>query len=373
MSTPTRADVLRATVTPLASIFGSGFLIIVPILAVSLGKYAVLGMAAVCALAWCVGNAVRHNVATVEGKDLPSADHRLERASDLTIVGAYVISVALYLRILAQFVVGYVSPDHPGAERLMAVVIVGIITLVGLTRGLKGLNLLERTALAVVLVIVVLLLATFAVRDVSLATGSRVLLTDGSGRSGLHHLLVLGGIVITVQGFETIRYQQQIDRDTRVAASRAAQVVASVVYVLLVGLATPLMSIAEKDHHQGDLLGFVQSVAGFLALPLVITAALSQFSAATADTEAGKGNLEDGPVGALHGRAGYVVIGAAAALLAATLGTSLIVVVASRAFSAYYALQCAVAARQSRGPRRWAYWGLAAVMLAIAVFAVPAG
>lgn len=50
---------IDATTTPLASIFGSGFLVIVPILAAAVGSYAVFAMAAVCALAYAVGSLIR--------------------------------------------------------------------------------------------------------------------------------------------------------------------------------------------------------------------------------------------------------------------------------------------------------------------------
>ena len=63
---PGRRAVVLATVTPLASIFGSGFLIIIPILERELGSLAAVGMAGVCLLAWMVGIAIRHNVAVVE-------------------------------------------------------------------------------------------------------------------------------------------------------------------------------------------------------------------------------------------------------------------------------------------------------------------
>jgi hypothetical protein len=43
---------IAATSTPLASIFGSDFLIIVPVLNGAVGKYAILAMALVCALAY---------------------------------------------------------------------------------------------------------------------------------------------------------------------------------------------------------------------------------------------------------------------------------------------------------------------------------
>lgn len=42
---------LGATATPLASIFGSGFLVIVPILNGAVGPYSLVAMACVCGLA----------------------------------------------------------------------------------------------------------------------------------------------------------------------------------------------------------------------------------------------------------------------------------------------------------------------------------
>lgn len=292
-----RRKVWRASVTPLASIFGSGFLIIVPILERTLGALAVVGMAAVCGLAWLVGGAIRHNVAVAGRRDAggrPDAVVRhVERASDLTIVVAYVISVALYLRILAQFVVDYASSGSGVAERIVAVAIVGVITAVGLIRGLSW---------------------AAATRARGAQRGARARRGDRcdvcrqrcrpargprhrpatcarqradlrSARPGWdrHH--------ITVQGFETVRYLVGVDPATRIAASRVAQITSSIVYVLLVSLATPLMGLGTSHGADGDLLELVRRVAPLLALPLVLCAALSQFSAATADTEAGVGNL----------------------------------------------------------------------------------
>ncbi len=72
--------------------------------------------------------------------------------------------------------------------------------------------------------------------------------------------------------------------------------------------------------------------------------------------------------------AAILLVGGAAAALAGTLGTTIIIVVASRAFAAYYALQCIVAMRTSDSSRQRAGYGaLAAVMLAIAFLAKPAG
>jgi hypothetical protein len=287
---------------------------------------------------------------------------------------AYVVSVALYLRILAQFVVDYVSDGSDSGEKLLAVAMVGLITAVGLVRGLEGLEFLERVALGCVLVLVLAVGAAFAIEDAGRLAGGGLDLPPVP-ESDLSVLLTLGGIMITVQGFETVRYMQaQADARTRIAASRLAQAVASVVYVVFVALATPLMGTGTAAGPDANLLGLVERVVPLLALPLVLSAVLSQFSAATADTEAGVGNLVVLGWRRLQGRPGYVAIGVAAAVLAATLGTVVIVVVASRAFALYYALQCLVAARTSTRPAGRAGFGaLAVVMAAIAAFATPAG
>lgn len=372
----TRAVVL-ATVTPLASIFGSGFLIIIPILERELGALAVAGMAGVCLLAWTVGIAIRHNVAVVEpltdAGRLDLITSRIDRASDLVIVVAYVISVALYLRILAVFVMGYVSTGSGASERLLAVILVAVITAVGLVRGLAGLELLERLALGSVLVLVLAIGATFAGKDASQLLGHGLRLPPVPGPGLVSVLLVLGGIVITVQGFETVRYLQHIDRQARIAGCRFSQLISAVVYILIVALATPLMGLGTRSGADPGLLELVQRVAPLLALPLVLCAVFSQFSAATADTEAGVGNLRVIGWKPLRGRRRYLLVGAAAALLAATLGTYVIIMVASRAFAAYYALQCTVALRTSN--RLWtrvAYGILALLMVAITLLALPA-
>ena len=60
---------IDATSTPLSSIFGSGFLIIVPILAGAVGSYSVLAMAVVCALAFAVGSVIRFNICLLYTSD----------------------------------------------------------------------------------------------------------------------------------------------------------------------------------------------------------------------------------------------------------------------------------------------------------------
>src|SRR6516164_3342715 len=60
--THNRTDLRHARATPLASIFGSRFLVIVPILNAAVGPYSVVAMAAVCALAYAMGSVIRFNI-----------------------------------------------------------------------------------------------------------------------------------------------------------------------------------------------------------------------------------------------------------------------------------------------------------------------
>lgn len=186
-------------------------------------------------------------------------------------------------------------------------------------------------------------------------------------------LLVLGGIVITVQGFETVRYLgDEFDAETRVWASRIAQLVAASIYVGFVAVATPLMGLGTPAGADNTLLDITGRVAPLLALPLALSAVLSQFSAGIADTVAADGNLRK-LSGWMRGLRPYLASGMAAIILAATVPTYTIVAVASRAFAAYYALQAVLALPTSHGlSRKLAYGVMAVLMTAITVLAQPA-
>jgi hypothetical protein len=55
----------NAMITPLASIIGSGFLVLGPVLNMSYGDHSPLAMAGLCAGAYLFGSAVRFNIATL--------------------------------------------------------------------------------------------------------------------------------------------------------------------------------------------------------------------------------------------------------------------------------------------------------------------
>lgn len=374
-----RRQVLRATITPLASIFGSGFLIIVPVLERSTGAWSPLAIAGVCALAYLVGTVVRHVVRHVEPRiergDLDRVTRRTEQFSDVVIVIAYVISVALYLRIMSQYIVEALGLGHPDVwERgIAAAAIVGIVVL-GVLRGFDGLDLLDRIALSAVMTLVVLFSAYLLIHDLGLVVDGQWPHPPPTGASATEVLLVLGGILITVQGFETVRFLgDEFDAETRIQASRVAQIVATVVYVGFVVMATPLMGTSTGDGPDQTLLDLIGRVAGWLVVPLVLVAVLSQLSAGVADTAAAEGNLH-GLSSRFRGPRAIVLSGLVAVALAATVPTFTIVAVASRAFALYYALQCVVALSTTRSRiGKAGLVALAIVLLAITALARPVG
>lgn len=249
-----------------------------------------------------------------------------------------------------------------------------LIVVVGITRGFAGLNLLDRLSLGVVLVLTTVLGGTLLFHDVRGLSGGGLNLPPIPGLGVADILMVLGGIVITVQGFETVQYLgDRYDSETRVWASRLAQLVAASIYLGFVAVATPVMGLGTTNGPDGTLLDITARVAPWLALPLVLSAVLSQFSAAVADTVAAEGNLR-GLSRFMRGPTPYLVSGGAAVLLAATAPTFTIVAVASRAFAAYYAIQAVIAMRTSSGwIRKAGYGALALLLVAVTLLAKSAG
>ena len=154
--------------TPLASIFGSGFLVVVPVLASAVGPWAPLAMIVVALLAHQVGVIVRHNilcaepVLAVQGKRLTVL---AEQVSDVALVGAYVISVCLYVHILSSFILAGVGLDTDFNKSLMTTVVIAAITVIGLLGGLKPLERLESWALYLTIILLGVLLIGFAAFD----------------------------------------------------------------------------------------------------------------------------------------------------------------------------------------------------------------
>jgi hypothetical protein len=376
--TSTRQELRHARSTPLASIFGSGFLVIVPILNAAVGPYALLAMAAVCAVAYAVGSVVRFNIRHVEPvlADGTISDRaaRYERVSNLALVLAYAISVCLYIHILSAFLLGGLGINTPRRENLLTVLIVAVIGILGRFHGLDMLLVLERWALRITAVLILVLIAGFAAFDWR-AVATHTLEWPAVPTHDLWTILtVLGGTLIVVQGFETSRYLgSEYDRELRVRSCRSSQLVSSAIYLLFIASATPLMHFLGSEVEDNGLLVLAAKASVLLTTPLVIAAVLSQFSAAVADVVAGGANTAETTQGRIDNRGAYVLICGIAVVLAFA-STLTILSFASRAFAFYYFLQCLVAMSVSKSTAQKVGMGLVAAVLAfVTLFAVPAG
>ena len=374
---------IDATTTPLASIFGSGFLVIVPILAAAVGPYAVYAMAGVTLLAYAVGSVIRFNIRHAEpllaADNAPHLTTFFERGSDLALVGAYVVSVSLYLNILSSFLLGGLDHVWPGidsnlTEHLVTVTVIAAIGLIGYTKGLELLQELEDIALWITLLIIVAVFIGFGAYDLRAMQGAGIQWPTIPHESWWQMLTILGGTLIVVQGFETSRYLgQEFDADTRIRSSRLSQIVSTVVYLVFIALATPLMHFLGGKAETNSLIMLAGIASVLLPLPLVAAAVLSQFSAAVADTMGGGGNMVEVTKQHITSKCAYLII-AGGAIILAFAPTLTILALASRAFAFYYMLQCLVAITVSKNRlQRIAIGAVAAVLALITIFAVPAG
>jgi hypothetical protein len=376
--TNSRKDLRHARTTPLASIFGSGFLVIVPILNAAVGPYSVVAIAAVCALAYAMGSVIRFNIRHAEplldAGTMPVRAARHERTANLALVLAYAISVCLYIHILAAFLLGGLGINTPFRENIVTVIIVAAIGAMGRLQGLDMLLVMERWALRITALLLLALLVGFALFDWR-AIATHTLQWPVVPKQDLWTVLtIVGGTLIVVQGFETSRYLgSEFDRELRVWSCRSSQIVSTVIYVVFVALATPLMHFLGSQAEDNGLLILAAKASVLLPIPLVIAAVLSQFSAAVADVVAGGGNMAESTQGRVEDRQAYVLICGIAVVMAFA-STLTILSFASRAFAFYYFLQCLVAISISKSTTQKVAIGLLAAVLAlITLFAVPAG
>lgn len=369
----------QATITPLASIFGSGFLVIIPILDSVAGPYSVAAMAVVCAVAFLVGNVIRHNIRfnedAIENGTAAKSTLLLEKISDIALVPAYIISVTLYLRILSSYLLGFFNADEEIYEQIITTGIISFILIVGFIKGLKALEGLEKWALGVTLLIIALVLICFAFYDISVWSSGELVFSKMPHRSWWEIATILGGTLIVVQGFETSRYLgHKYDMTTRIKSSRNSQVISTFVYLLFVFLATPLTHFLTGKFSDNALIDLAKIAAFWLPVPLVLAAIFSQFSAAVADTFGASGNMQEFTRDKVNEKLSYIIICGFAILLCWLASTNQILALASRAFAFYYFMQCLVALTNCQSlAKRILFSLLALILVFITIFAVPAG
>ncbi len=375
----------RATVTPLASIIGSGFLVLAPLLAETVGAWAAPAMVGIVLAAYAIGAALRFNIVHTEAllasSDAPKVARDLERISRVALGFAYTISVAFYLRLLASFVLESVGVQNEFNDRVMTTGILVAIATIGIVRGLHGIETVEIPAVDVKIAVIAGLLAGMAVFDV--VHGSATVTAYRHHPITFDGLTVarrLAGMLLVVQGFETSRYLgHYYGPALRARTMRHAQIISGAIYVGFAALVVTFFDDLGAGPRETSILDAARVVSPVLVPMLVVAAVASQLSAATADTAGGAEMLTDRPRHQPQ-NIGYPVVALGAVLVVWFVDVFSIVSLASRAFALYYLFQvilAAVAARRLAIPRYRrvvaANLALAAALMFIVVAATPSG
>lgn len=378
-----RSEGWAATVTPLASIIGSGFLISGPLLAREFGGAAFWAMAALLLLAYGVGAVIRWNIVHVENYLADRHFHDsvvwLARVTQLVLSGAYAVSVAYYLKLLAEFAMKPLSVPE-SAHRL--------VSNIGVTAIIAGLTLLAFGGS-------IRRVEHVAHGTVSIKIGIIAGLLSGLACWWLMHLGVtaavppariswssvpmLLGLLITVQGFETSRYLgHAYGQAVRVRTMRNAQWIASVIYLSFLALLTPFLGVAAKAEGVAGILDIMRMVAAPLGIFVLIGALSSQLSAAVADSIGSGGLMNEVSRRKLSVPAAFAIAGGLAIAVVWLTDPFQVVALSSRAFALFYALQCALAALVSirTGKGGWAlragFVGIGLICLVAAATGAPA-
>lgn len=363
----------RAMITPLASIIGSGFLVIGPILLGGFGAFATAAMAALCLVAYAFGHVIRFNIMSIQSRPEQSRiEQVLELLSDWALAFAYIVSVAYYLNLFGAFAVSLTSIHSETNAKMVTSAVFIIIVGVGLLRGFGALERLEQVSVSLKLAIIAGLLAGlawFTVDSVHL-NGATLIVPEISPWTSL---TLLFGLIVTVQGFETSRYlgatYSAAVRENTMRSAQWASTAIYFIYILCLSLAFAGNDIPLTET---AIIGLMDRVSPILPALLVLAALASQFSAGIADTGGSGGLFEELTNGRVTARRSYLLIGVAGLML--TWGASVfdIISYASRAFAVYYALQSGVAAYRASSVNQRGqtvcYALLVVLGIAIAVF-----
>ena len=372
-----KAQAWRATVTPLASIIGSGFLVLGPILSHSYGKYAPLVMLLLCAAAYAFGSAIRFNISNMDSHPSRSpAERRTERFASWALAFAYCISVAYYLNLFGAFAVKMTPFNSPAIAKGVTSAALILILAVGWMRGFSAMERMEQVTVSLKLAIIAGLLAGLSLFFIGQA-GQGGLVFAAPSETGWAGITLAFGLIITVQGFETSRYLgEEYKAPLRIRSMRYAQWLSTAIYMAYVLLLTFAFDAKSVPLTETAIVDMMKIVSVVLPALLVVAALSAQFSAAIADTSGAGGLVEELSKGRIPTRGAYLILVLIGLGLTWFSHIFEIISFASKAFAYYYALQCGIAAfgafREAKQPVRgtlYAAFGILAV--AILIFGQP--
>tara|TARA_B100000949_G_C14262061_1_gene443295 strand:+ start:529 stop:1746 length:1218 start_codon:yes stop_codon:yes gene_type:complete len=374
----------HATVTPLASIIGSGFLVSAPLLILATGKLAPLAMGGIVIIAYALGSSIRTNISLVEPILAEQASSSyfvkgLEALSRPVLGLAYVISIAFYIKLLSAFALRGVGISSSVVENSLTTVLLLFIGVTGKLKGLSKLELLETYSVNIKLsIIVALILGHISFNFYSLFNGQWQLLVYPH-EDPLTTIQKLLGMLIIIQGFETSRYLgSDYSKQIRIKTMRNAQIISGIIYVIFI---TSTLTAFNHVHSLGEttVIDVCRMVAPILPMLIIIAAVMSQFSAAVADTIGSGGLLVESMRNKITTKTSYLLITLTGVILTWFTNIYTIITFASKAFAIYYTMQLVlstiVLSKQKRSGVRYLkillYLLLIILMVAVILFGIP--
>jgi hypothetical protein len=325
----------RATITPLASIIGSGFLIAAPLLNSLNSEKAYLLMLFLCICSFGIGAVIRWNIAEVEGI---FSNYISEKLSDVFLSGAYILSVSYYLYLLSSFVLKALSLDGLFYERSLTSVLIIFIAYFGHQHGFKSLERIETISVNIKLAIIFSFLCSLIFFNISQDVPQVV-----SSPLTAKDFRILLGLVIMVQGFETSRYLgNSYSKKIRIRSMRNSQIISSIIYLSFIILFSSVFKIhpiigAVEETAVIDSAKYVFNLA---PLFLLVAAIASQLSAALADMSGCGGLMFEFSKNKVSEKNSYLLIAILSLALIWSFNIFEVISLASKAFAIYYLFQC---------------------------------
>ncbi len=334
-----------ATITPLASIIGSGFLILGPILLQNFGIFAPLAMAALCLVGFIFGAVIRFNIKMHTANQNTRLILGLEQASSWVLAFAYIISVAYYLNLFGAFGARLTAFNDPVYAKILTSIMLLLILIAGWSKGFSAIERLEKLSVSLKIAIIFGLIAGLIIFNANQIAIEAVVINPSKPLSwGLVTLSF--GLIVTIQGFETSRYLgEKYSASTRIKSMRLAQYSSSIIYIIYISLIAYMFAPNAFGFSETAIIDMMAIVSPILPALLIIAALSAQFSAALADTGGSGGLIAELTNNRISPKYAYLLLVFIGLILTWSADIFGIISYASRAFALYYAIQAAVAAR----------------------------
>ena len=377
------SEVYKAFSVPFASIMDIGFLAVIPLIVMVMGIDAAFFVLGVVIIAYLMGAVIRYNITHIVHLERDPEGQPVDRLipiSSYVLAGAYAINIAYYLQLLGVLAVALFDSESQLAINLMATAVLATIGVVGFTAGLAKLNALGERIIPINLAVIGGFLFGLLAFNIGEVFSGDWGLPDLSGSNDVTSIRKVLGTLVIVQGFEVSLYLgARFPQRLRNRTMRYAQIISGAIFVMTFALLTVLFDTPTDVSGVGAVIDISGAVSDLLPFLLVFGAIGSQLAASVSNVAGGSSLLVATIGERLRGRVSYQFIVVPAIALTWLTNINQVIALASRAFAAYYAIECLIAIRISlsqpagRG-RNLAVAGMGAMalfMTLIAVFSIP--